>query len=202
MKSSLLDWYPSRTRHALRGRTAAAAALAVLSTIAAGVPSAAAAPALAGGAAADSAGHPVRVSGAAGTTLTNFFPGFAGDDVRIEIDARAAVDGQPAGTTGRFHVVHRHVDGRLVADFAGDITCLAVGGRDAIATGVITSGQVPWFPGTRFIGTRVAVTLQDNGNGRASRAGWLWGAFGVPISDCQGSVPFIAMTHGRYMVRG
>ncbi|MDH6128086.1 hypothetical protein [Kitasatospora sp. GP82] len=198
MQLSVLGRRPHRSRRTARARASTAVALAVLGTLAAYVPSAAAAPAPE-----STAGSPssaVRVSGTAGTTLTKDFIGFAGDDVRIEIDARTAVNGQPAGGTGHFHVVHRHVDGRLVADFTGDITCLVAGGRDAIATGVITGGQAPWFPGRQLLGTRVSLTLQDNG--RTSRAGWLWGALGAPVSDCQGTVPFIGMTHGHFTVRG
>ncbi|MFI6444774.1 hypothetical protein [Kitasatospora sp. NPDC050543] len=182
------------------GRTFATAAvsLALLGVLATAAPSsAAAADSVADGPA---AGRGVRVSGAAGTTLTQDFGEFAGDAVRIELDARAAVNGSPTDTRGRFHVVHRKPDGQLVADFEGTLGCLVVGGRDAIATGVVTSGTVPRFPDLELIGSKVAITVQDNG--RADRLGWVWGGFGQPVADCQGTVPFIRTTSGNYAVRG
>ncbi|MFE2413780.1 hypothetical protein ACFXDE_36165 [Kitasatospora sp. NPDC059408] len=144
---------------------------------------------------------PVSVHGAAGTVLTTTFTGFEGDAVRIEVDARADVNTDPRTTRGHFHVTHVHTDGRLVADFSGDITCLGVGGREAIATGVVTSGEAPWFPGRTPVGAKVALTVQGNGR-HAGRVGWVWGMFGAPVSDCQGTVAFLPTTSGGFTVRG
>ncbi|MEV7022715.1 hypothetical protein [Kitasatospora sp. NPDC093558] len=145
---------------------------------------------------------PVSVHGAAGTVLTStVFGEFEGDAVRIELDARSDVNTDPRTTHGHFHVTHIHTDGRLVADFSGDITCLGVGGQEAIATGVITSGEAPWFPKLTPVGTKVAVTVQANGR-HAGRVGWVWGVFGPSISDCQSTVAFLPTTSGGYTVRG
>ncbi|MFF4384386.1 hypothetical protein [Kitasatospora sp. NPDC001547] len=144
---------------------------------------------------------PVSVRGTGNTVLTAAFQGFDGDPVRISVDARATTNTDPASTAGHFHVRHVHTDGRLVADFEGDISCLAVGGREAIATGVITKGEAPWFPGLELVGQKVALSIEDNGR-HGDRMGWVWGAFGQPVSDCQGTVPFIRTTSGDFSVRG
>jgi hypothetical protein len=78
---------------------------------------------------------------------------------------------------------------------------MMVGGRDAIATGVVTRSDNPWFPGLKPVGSKVALTVQDNGR-KGDRAGWVWGFLGAPVSDCQGAVPFIEMTNGGFTVRG
>ncbi|MFF2746163.1 hypothetical protein ACFVVA_11520 [Kitasatospora sp. NPDC058048] len=142
----------------------------------------------------------VGVRGTGNTVLTAGFQGFEGDPVRISVDARATTNTDPRGTTGHFHVRHMHTDGRLVADFEGDITCLAVGGREAIATGVVTKGEAPWFPGLELIGQKVSLSVEDDGR-RGDRMGWVWGALGQPVSDCQGTVPFIRTTGGDFSVR-
>ncbi|GAA3047489.1 hypothetical protein [Kitasatospora sp. NPDC006786] len=143
---------------------------------------------------------PVGVRGTGNTVLSAGFQGFEGDPVRISVDARATTNTDPRGTTGHFHVRHVHTDGRLVADFEGDITCLAVGGREAIATGVVTKGEAPWFPGLELIGQKVSLSVEDDGR-RGDRMGWVWGALGQPVSDCQGTVPFIRTTSGDFSVR-
>ncbi|MGW3232519.1 hypothetical protein [Kitasatospora sp. NPDC001095] len=144
---------------------------------------------------------PVSVRGTGNTVLTASFHGFEGDPVQISVDARATTNTDPRSTAGHFHVRHVHTDGRLVADFEGDITCLAVGGREAIATGVVTKGEAPWFPGLELTGQKVALSVEDNGR-RGDRMGWAWGVFGQPVSDCQGTVPFIRTTSGDFSVRG
>ncbi|MFE6498499.1 hypothetical protein [Kitasatospora sp. NPDC057738] len=143
---------------------------------------------------------PVGVRGTGNTVLSAGFQGFEGDPVRISVDARATTNTDPRGTTGHFHVRHVHTDGWLVADFEGDITCLAVGGREAIATGVVTKGEAPWFPGLELIGQKVSLSVEDDGR-RGDRMGWVWGALGQPVSDCQGTVPFIRTTSGDFSVR-
>ncbi|MEU6239355.1 hypothetical protein, partial [Kitasatospora sp. NPDC047058] len=141
-----------------------------------------------------------RLRGSGDATLTRFFPGMEGDKVHLDVDVHTKVNNSPSHARGHFHVTHHRPDGQLVADLEGDLTCLAVGGRDAITTGVVTKAETPWFPGTGFVGTKVSLTVQDDG--RADRLGWLLGAFGVPVADCQGTVPFIGTDHGNLTVRG
>ncbi|MBD0689078.1 hypothetical protein [Streptomyces sp. CBMA123] len=175
--------------------TAAAALCLLAATVATAAPATAAAPASADGF------GPVVLRGNAGTVLTAAFDGFTGDPVQLTVDARADHTTDPGTTRGHFHVRHVHTDGRLVADFEGDITCLAVGGREAIATGVVTKGEVPWFPGRPVVGQKVALSVEDDGR-HGDRVGWVWGFFGAPVSDRQGTVPFIRTTSGDFTVRG
>ncbi|MFJ9443592.1 hypothetical protein ACIRRH_17210 [Kitasatospora sp. NPDC101235] len=181
--------------------TAAVSLLLLAATAATAAPAAVAAPApTAQPAAAAPDFGPVSVRGTGNTVLTTSFHGFEGDPVQISVDARAAINTDPRSTAGHFHVRHVRTDGRLVADFEGDITCLAVGGREAIATGVITKGEAPWFPGLELVGQKVSLSVEDNGR-RGDRMGWVWGVFGQPVSDCQGTVPFIRTTSGDFSVR-
>ncbi|MEU8923253.1 hypothetical protein AB0D10_20320 [Kitasatospora sp. NPDC048545] len=181
--------------------TAAASLLLLAATVATAAPASAAPGSAADPAAAAGAPTAVSVRGTGDTVLTSAFRDFAGDPVRISVDARAASSMDPGNTRGHFHVRHVHADGRLVADFEGDITCLAVGGREAIATGVITKGEAPWFPGLEPVGQKVSVSVEDDGR-HGDRLGWVWGALGQPVSDCQGTVPFIRTTGGDFTVRG
>ncbi|MER5350072.1 hypothetical protein ABT093_07045 [Kitasatospora sp. NPDC002551] len=181
------------TTTARAARAASATALCLLATVAAAAPASAAE---GSGAASSSA----RLRGSGGATLTKDFRGMEGDAVHFEIDARTDLNNAPGHARGHFHVTHHRPDGALVADFEGDLTCLAVGGRTAIATGVITSGTVPWFPDVPFLGSKVSLTVQDEG--RNDRLGWLWGAFGTPVSDCQGTVPFLRTDTSSFTVRG
>ncbi|MFJ8624704.1 hypothetical protein ACIRD3_17915 [Kitasatospora sp. NPDC093550] len=192
--------------------TVAASLLLLAATVATAVPASAAEPAAAepatanpalGAERAAAAGDfgAVSVRGTADTVLTSAFRDFAGDPVRISVDARAATNTDPGGTRGHFRVRHVHNDGRLVAEFEGDITCLGAGGREAIATGVITKGEAPWFPGLEVVGQKVSISVEDNGR-RGDRLGWVWGALGQPVPDCQGTVPFIRTTGGDFTVRG
>ncbi|MFG2905018.1 hypothetical protein ACGF13_08130 [Kitasatospora sp. NPDC048286] len=178
-----------------------AATAATAAPAAVAVPTPAAPPSAAEPAAAAGDFGPVSVRGTGNTVLTASFHGFEGDPVQISVDARATTNTDPRSTAGHFHVRHVHTDGRLVADFEGDITCLAVGGREAIATGVVTKGEAPWFPGLELTGQKVALSMEDNGR-RGDRMGWVWGVFGQPVSDCQGTVPFIRTTGGDFSVRG
>lgn len=178
--------------------TAATSALLLVAAVTATVPASAAEPA---SAADDARAGAVSVRGTGDTVLTSAFGDFAGDPVRISVDARATGNTDPGATHGHFHVRHVHHDGRLVADFEGDITCLGVGGREAIATGVITKGEAPWFPGLEVVGQKVSISVEDNGR-HGDRLGWVWGALGQPVADCQGTVPFIRTTAGDLTVRG
>ncbi|MEV7188471.1 hypothetical protein [Kitasatospora sp. NPDC093102] len=187
--------------------TAAVSLLLLTATVATAAPAAVAAPAsapqpslTAQPAASATDFGPVGVRGTGNTVLTAAFQGFDGDPVQISVDARTTTNTDPRSTAGHFHVRHVHTDGRLVADFEGDITCLAVGGREAIATGVVTKGEAPWFPGLELVGQKVSLSVEDNGR-RGDRMGWVWGVFGQPVSDCQGTVPFIRTTSGDFSVR-
>ncbi|MEU8510637.1 hypothetical protein AB0C76_03460 [Kitasatospora sp. NPDC048722] len=183
--------------------TAAAAFCLLAATITAAVPASATADAPSDDRSDDRSDGfgPVSVRGAAGTVLTTAFTGFEGDAGRIEVDARADVNTDPRTTRGHFHVTRVHTDGRLVADFSGDITCLGVRGREAITTGVVTSGEAPWFPGRTPVGAKVALTAQGNGR-HSGRVGWAWGMFGAPVSDRRGTVAFLPTTSGGFTVRG
>ncbi|MGW2373073.1 hypothetical protein [Kitasatospora sp. NPDC001683] len=183
-----------------------AATVATAAPASAGEPAASGAPAVSGAPAASpeavAAGNAsVGLHGSGNTVLDSRFSTFEGDPVQLTIDARADTLKPLETTRGHFHVRHVHTDGRLVADFEGDITCLAVGGREAIATGVVTKGEAPWFPGRPVVGQKVALSVEDDGR-HGDRIGWVWGFFGAPVSDCQGTVPFIRTTGGDFTVRG
>ncbi|MGW6914610.1 hypothetical protein ACWGB8_12425 [Kitasatospora sp. NPDC054939] len=149
---------------------------------------------------ADRTAAPTRVRGSFGVVLNDDFPAFKGDPVRFEVDARTGVNGSPEHARGRMHVTHLRPDGRLVADLEIKVGCVVAAGRDAIVTGVVTAGEAPWFPDMTVVGSRVAVTVQDNG--RVDRVGWVMGAFGAPVADCQGTVPFIRTSSGTLTVHG
>ncbi|MEE1782020.1 hypothetical protein PUR71_03595 [Streptomyces sp. SP17BM10] len=85
--------------------------------------------------------------------------------------------------------------------FSGDITCLGAGDRLAVATGMVTSGEAPWFPGRTPVGQTVALTVQGDGR-HAGRVARVRGVFGAPVSDCQGAVAFLPTTSGGFTVRG
>ncbi|MEV0646295.1 hypothetical protein AB0I28_13625 [Phytomonospora sp. NPDC050363] len=135
-----------------------------------------------------------RLHGSAGGHLPEFFGQWAGDAVAFEIDAR--------GMTGTFDVSHTKPDGAFVAEFDGDITCLAVGGDVAVATGVISAGSadVPGSGITDLTGQKVAFTVYDDG--RQDRFFWQWEFLGAPINDCQGTAPVFDPSWGGFKVSG
>lgn len=135
-----------------------------------------------------------RLHGSAGGTLPNAFGQWAGDDVAFDIDVR--------GLTGSFDVSHMKPDGGFVAEFNGDITCLAVGGPVAVATGVITEGtaDIPGKGVTDLTGQKVAFTVLDDG--RHDRFFWQWEFLGAPINDCQGTAPVWDPSWGGFKVSG
>ncbi|GIG67104.1 hypothetical protein [Phytomonospora endophytica] len=136
----------------------------------------------------------MRLSGSAGGNLPAAFGQWAGDAVAFDIEAR--------GTTGTFDVSHRKPDGGFVAAFNGDITCLAVGGDVAVATGVITEGSadIPGQGVTDLTGKKVAFTVLDDG--RRDRFFWQWEFLGAPINDCQGTAPVWDPSWGGFRVSG
>lgn len=127
-----------------------------------------------------------------GTSKT---PEFSGDPLRFTLAARIAPGDNALQVKGGFHVTHHKPDGRVVADFQGRITCLAVGGPVGVATGVVTKSADP-----ALVGKPVSFSLKD---GRTDRIGWLWGfsATDEPITDCQSTVPFYAPDWGGVVVR-
>jgi hypothetical protein len=127
-----------------------------------------------------------------GTSKT---PEFSGDPLRFTVAARIAPGDNALQVKGGFHVTHHKPDGRVVADFQGRITCLAVGGPVGIATGVVTKSADP-----TLVGKPVSFSLKD---GRTDRLGWLWGFSSTdePITDCQSITPFYAPDWGGILVR-
>jgi hypothetical protein len=127
-----------------------------------------------------------------GTSKT---PQFFGDPLRFTVAARIAPGDNALQVKGGFHVTHHKPDGRVVADFQGRITCLAVGGPVGIATGVVTKSADP-----TLVGKPVSFSLKD---GRTDRLGWLWGFSSTdePITDCQSITPFYAPDWGGLLVR-
>jgi hypothetical protein len=127
-----------------------------------------------------------------GTSKT---PEFSGDPLRFRLAARIAPGDNALQVKGGFHVTHRKPDGRVVTDFQGRVTCLAVGGPVGVATGVVTKSVDP-----ALVGKPVSFSLKD---GRIDRLGWLW-AFtptDEPITDCQSTTPFYAPDWGGVLVR-
>ncbi|GAA1554419.1 hypothetical protein GCM10009789_04780 [Kribbella sancticallisti] len=126
---------------------------------------------------------------------TSKAPAFRGDPLRFSLAARIAPGGNAKEVTGGFHVMHHKPDGSVVADFEGKITCLTVGGKVGVATGVVTRSAAP-----ELVGKPVSFSLKD---GRMDRLGWLWGfsATDEPIVDCQSTVPFYAPDWGGLTVR-
>ena len=140
----------------------------------------------------------LELTGSAGGLLPEGFGPWTGDPVSFDIDARSTA----AGTAGTFDVSHLHPDGELVAEFTGDITCLAVGGDVAVATGVITEGvgHLPDQGPTDLAGQRVSFTVHDDG--RKDRMFWQWEFLGAPIADCQGTAPVFDPEWGDFRVSG
>ncbi|MGW0520513.1 hypothetical protein [Crossiella sp. NPDC003009] len=123
-------------------------------------------------------------------------PEFLNDPLMFSVRAAVAPGSTPDSATGRFHVTHHKPDGALVADFSGDITCLVVGGRVGMATGVVRASADP-----AHIGLRVSFSVYDGARG--DRIGWLWGLPGSPpVHDCQGFSPFFTPSSGGFLARG
>ena len=125
---------------------------------------------------------------------TSKAPAFKGDPLRFSLAARIAPGDNALEVKGGFHVTHHKPDGKVVADFQGKITCLAVGGKVGVATGVVTKSVAP-----ELVGKPVSFSLKD---GRTDRLGWLWGFSSTdePIVDCQSTVPFYAPDWGGLLV--
>ncbi|MGC4937307.1 hypothetical protein [Kribbella sp. DT2] len=136
-----------------------------------------------------------------GTTGTNVLAVLGGkapqssDPLRVTLAARIAPGDNALQVKGAFHFTHHKPNGRPVADFQGRITCLAVGGPVAVATGVVTKSADP-----TQIGKPVSFSLKD---GPTDRLGWLRGfsSTDAPITDCQSTTPFYAPAWGGLLVR-
>ncbi|WP_431904596.1 hypothetical protein [Nonomuraea sp. bgisy101] len=140
-----------------------------------------------------------RVSGSMSGTLPKEFGPWAGEPVKFTINAH----GRPAGVKGTFKVFHDRIDGsKPVGDFEGKITCLAVAGEVAVATGVITKGYVNILdkPTEDVTGKKVSFTVHDNG--RDDRIFWIWEFMGAPVNDCQGTAPAFKPARGDFTIRG
>jgi hypothetical protein len=128
------------------------------------------------------------------------FPqGLCHDRPLLDIDAPSDAD----GTSGEFDVRHEKPNGDMVGEFTGEITCLMVGGDVAVATGVISHGQVhlaPEDPITDVAAQHVSFTVLDNG--RHDRMLWGWEFLGAPINDCQGVAPVFDPAWGGFKVSG
>ncbi|GAA2820996.1 hypothetical protein GCM10010452_56510 [Crossiella cryophila] len=123
-------------------------------------------------------------------------PQFQDDPLMFSVAAKVAPGAAPDTASGRFHVTHHRPDGGLVADFSGRITCLLVGGRVGMATGVVERSADP-----AHVGLRVSFSVYDGA--RADRIGWLWGLpTSPPVLDCQGFTPFFAPSSGGFVARG
>ncbi|NUS72446.1 MAG: hypothetical protein HOQ05_03470 [Corynebacteriales bacterium] len=144
--------------------------------------------------------HAWALTGKAGGHLPEGFGPWTGDPVSFELEAKAS-DNNPA--SGTFAVNHIHPDGELVGDFTGTITCLAVGGDVAVATGVISEGKVhlPDQEVQDVAGQKVSFTVQDNGK-KKDTFFWQWEFVGAPINDCQGTAPVYDPQWGDFAVSG
>lgn len=111
-----------------------------------------------------------------------------GDDITFTFDAHLAARDRmdPSKATGTFRFSHYlNGDGAWAE---GTIDCLVTGGKVAVASGVITSTDLPGAKGIR-----VGFTVHDRG--RHDRLGYSWAAVGSPVETkdlpkCVGSAPF------------
>ncbi|MFF4056483.1 hypothetical protein ACFYZ8_38340 [Streptomyces sp. NPDC001668] len=117
-----------------------------------------------------------------------------GDDITFTFDAHLAAKHRmdPAKATGTFRFSH-YLDGEG-AWAKGRIDCLVTGGKVAVATGVITAGDLPGAKGKR-----VGFTVHDTG--RNDRLGYSWAAVGSPVETkdlpkCVSSAPFERVKNG------
>ena len=80
-------------------------------------------------------------------------PPFTGDRVDIELDA--------SGSGGHFDIVHYDKFGNVFSKLSGTVNCVAVNGRTAVTTGIITAGHAPEIAGDPR-GKSFAITVVDN----------------------------------------
>lgn len=80
-------------------------------------------------------------------------PPFTGDRVSIELDA--------SGSGGHFDIVHYDKFGNVFSELSGTVNCVAVNGRTAVTTGIITAGHAPEIAGDPR-GKSFAITVVDN----------------------------------------
>jgi hypothetical protein len=135
------------------------------------------------------------VVGSAGGPLT--FPGYEGEPVRFDF----AAFGEPGKSSGRFHVNHLSLAGKLVADFDGRVDCVARAGDIAMVTGVIERADIPGLP-VDVVGRRVGFSVRDEPRGH-DWIGWSWayGSIEQDVLPCTGPVPFFRTSEGGYTVR-
>jgi hypothetical protein len=80
-------------------------------------------------------------------------PPFTGDRVDIELDA--------SGSGGHFDIVHYDKFGSVFSKLSGTVKCVAVNGRTAVTTGIITAGHAPEIAGDPR-GKSFAITVVDS----------------------------------------
>lgn len=80
-------------------------------------------------------------------------PPFTGDRVSLELDA--------SGSGGRFDIVHYDKFGKVFSVLSGTVNCVAVNGRTAVTTGIVTAGHAPEIAGDPR-GKSFAITIVDN----------------------------------------
>ncbi|MET7689551.1 hypothetical protein ABZT06_16500 [Streptomyces sp. NPDC005483] len=117
-----------------------------------------------------------------------------GDDITFTFDAHLAAKHRmdPGKATGTFRFSH-YLDGEG-AWARGRIDCLVTGGKVAVATGVMTSSDLPGAKGKR-----VGFTVHDVG--RHDRLGYSWASVGNPVETknlpkCVSSAPFERVKSG------
>lgn len=115
------------------------------------------------------------------------FPPFAGDHINVTPSAR---QGPSDSVQGRFNLAHHSAAGGLVADVAGEVTCLTVVGNAAQVTGVITQGEQT--------GQAVAITVVDNGEIDAAGVDLSFFPAPHPIAPCQVVAPYMPIDSGNF----
>jgi hypothetical protein len=110
--------------------------------------------------------------------------------MHLRLAARIPAGADATQVVGGF----RAAGGRGPSYVEGKITCLAVGGPVAMATGVVTGSDDP-----AKVGKPVSFALKD---GSIDRVGWLWSwSPGSPeIVDCRSTVPFHRARPGGVLV--
>ena len=119
---------------------------------------------------------------------------FTGDRVELRIHAR----NQDEGVRGRFHMLHQHPSGVVVAEIEGYVDCLVVTGNKAVVTGVITRGSDPF--GGPAVGHEVSYTIVEGDQGTFAFG---YDAFLGGIAPCQSKWLFNRpLTRGHFEVSG
>ncbi len=124
------------------------------------------------------------------------FDEYAGDHVQLHVTARQQPD---SSVQGRFSIVHHRPPG-VWGRASGIITCLAINGNEAVASGMITHGALA--DGTDVDGKMATFTLVDNTT--QDIAGFVFSFWtGVPtIKPCDPVFPYLDLEQGNITVHG